>query len=283
MTRSLKTFLHILIVFKLFGLIHFDVDSGVLPLLALNILLGIYFAIFVLLLLWMHSLDGLYAFSNNFQEYVNFEMLRLIERSGFLCNQLTTWLAIIKSVVNYKQQLEILKNTDVMDDHIEKHFMLKSPSNKLQIICKVYTIFVSYLLLFGFPLFFLTTPALPWEIPYFLDYIWSPMVLQAGIAKYVFYVNILRCRTQTLREILRDLVEYPAQRRSVMINKILTVKKIYSLIYDNTRLINSTLGLPIMFLFGVVLVVIIKNIYLLFLEFLSTEVDVGNTISNYLT
>lgn len=83
---------------------------------------------------------------------------------------------------------------------------------------------------------------------------------------YTFNVNLLKYRLQTTRKILSNLLYSQNYERKNVINKIMTIKRIYSLISDSVLLINGSLGLPLMFLFGTILLFLIKHLYLLFLD-----------------
>lgn len=274
MSRTIETFAKTLFFFKMCGLIHFSIVSGHKKL--QRFLSTIYFIALASILLWKSYFDYHECFYEDFLFGSNVAMLRLIEICTFLNDEISSWLAVAMSVIYHKQQLQVLLNTDKIDELVELYFMQKSPNHKWNLSAVVPVNFIAFVIGFFLPNFLFLTPPLPRDLSTILDYFVCPLVLQTGMSKYTFFVMILSSRLTTLKGILNDLVNHPGQKRSLMINKILTIKRIYSLIYECSLLINSSMGLPVFFLFGVILTIIIKSVYWLFLEFLSEDIDIGN-------
>lgn len=260
--KIISDFNHFFLFFKMVGHIHFPLQEERRKK-HRNIFPQTYFIIFLCAFFYVQFISAKKVFSKEHVMDPNSHILNFVDKLIIICNFFAVLVSVIKSVTSSKQQYQILANIDLIDKHFESHFMTESSAWKYEINLIVFAYIFSYYLHLIIIKYFDSRTIDPANL---LRIIFLSLVLRSSIAIYFFYVNLLKYRLQTTKIILVDLLNSPNFDRKIVINKILTIKRIYSLISDCAILVNNSLGSPIMFLFATVLLLLTKHLYLLFLD-----------------
>lgn len=269
--KVIAYFYKFLLFFELFGHIRFNYQSSTYKYFKLRQLFStLYLVIHLNYTLYrQYYVSILLIKTNSSTGDVNSKIFDFVSRIGSQLDLVTVFMSHYKTIVSSKQQHQILRNIEVIDEYL---MCFGKVSVNLWISFELLLQLVIFVPVFSIPYFIM---GLPLSFQSIFNYLVGALLIKSGIMKYCFYVNLVKSRLQSTKDILKELVAFAGTHitettnkfdRSVYINNVLNIKRIHSLISDNVQLINESLGLTIMFQFFVVFTLMTVNLYQIFMQ-----------------
>lgn len=188
-------------------------------------------------------------------------------------------LSVMQSFFKSETQKQILQNLDRIDELLEIQMGLKVSYKKHKIGSK--TVFYNFLFNISYLLAVLIRLK-PFTIVGFVPFVFGTILMKNFLLKFYFYVQLHKYRLQTITHILKHFDD-PVALKDIKI--LLNIKKVYSMILYNSKLINQSFGISIGAIFLLFFMSITHKSYLLYLGIengLNYELVFGNYCFKYL-
>ena len=258
-SKSLESFFYVLLILKICGLIHFPIEKStrlsrfinrfyfIIPVSLLTILVASY--LYMTLSEIQHPSFG----TNNFKVYT------FVIRGQTAINFLAAFVSICQAFSSKKQQNFFLK-IDQIDELFEKQFTVFGPKSWKICCVSILHVAISFII-FSLRIFY-TVESL--DIMLYVLYSITILLTRANLVKYCLLVNLLYSRLKVTLDVMENLQR---SNRNVNLEEVLTIRKVYNIIWDNVMITNKSMGLTLMFMLIAVFISLIHKTYLMFLAY----------------